>query len=180
MSEFYAARRTQIADLSALACMGIAALGASLTSLKILAAGFRTGNLEPALLRFGAIVVVAALSGGGAGMLLGRWLGARWESRHRAHRPQTADDEVTQAPVAAEFVAGAFVVRELSAETQRSFALRERTPAQARWYGAWEGPRLVGVAPGDGRGSIDASRAAIDPGYDSAAVLSALSKAISP
>lgn len=161
MSEFYTQRRTNIADISALVGMGLAALGASLTNLTILATGFTTGNLEPALLRFGVVVVIAAAAGGGCGLLVGRWAGARWERRHRAHRPPDVEEFVPSHSVAEAPDAGAFVVRELSAEVQRAFALKgaEGSP----WFGAWDGPRLVAIAQ---RSAKDSWELHTDPGYD--------------
>ncbi len=161
MSEFYAQRRTNIADISALVGMGLAALGASLTNLKVLATGFKTGNLEPALLRFGVVVVIAAAAGGGCGLLVGRWVGARWERRHRAHRPPDVEESVASHSVAEPVDSGTFVVRELSAEVQRAFALKNGRASP--WFGAWDGPRLVAIAQRSATGTWELHT---DPGYD--------------
>lgn len=163
MSEYYQERRTQIADVTALVGLGVAALVTSLLNLKVLATGFRTGNLEPALLRFGVIVVAGSVAGGALGLLAGRWGGSRWERRHRARRPVVPEDVADPTPVRQAAV-DAWDVRDLSLEAQRALGLRDGEGA--RWIGAWRGDRLLAMAPLGVQGGLDEARLARDPAME--------------
>lgn len=142
MSEYYQARRTNIADIAGLIGMGLGALVSSLSTLGVLATGFRTGEMERALLVFGGIVVSASAVSGVAGLLVGRWAGARWEHRHRARRPPSREEPATDQPLPGT----SLLVRPLSQEAQQVLAVTVPDVAAGTWIGLWEGSQLVAVA----------------------------------
>ena len=60
MSDFYSGRRTLLADIGGLLGLGLGAIVAALTVWKVLATGFRTGEMEKAFATFLAAVLGAA------------------------------------------------------------------------------------------------------------------------
>jgi hypothetical protein len=155
VSEYYEARRTNIADITGLVGMGIGALVASLSTLRILATGFRTGHMERALLTFGSIVIGVSAVSGLMGLAVGRWVGARWEHRHRARRHAPADDAATT-PASTDAI---FTVRPLSQEAQHTLALTMPNVPEGTWIGLWQGATLVAVA-------ANLAHVVLAPGFD--------------
>ncbi len=185
MSEFYSARRTLFADLGGLAGMGLGAFLAAMTVWKVLATGFRTGEMEKAFAIFLAVVGGAGAVGGALGLAGGRWFARRWEERHRAHRPQLAVEDIPAPAVGFEpFPAtlGTLHVRPLSIETQRALALVRPSGAEhgVPW-GTWDGPRLVAVAwVRHGAEEAVITSVATDAGYDPARIADLLRTSAAP
>jgi hypothetical protein len=184
VSDFYAPRRTLFADLGGLVGMGLGALVAAMTVWKVLATGFRTGAMERAFATFLAVVITAGALGGLAGLGVGRWIGGRWERRHRDHRPRPVEEVVTAAPepTPAPATMGTFAARPLSTEARRVLALAEpHQPPNAVPWGVWDGPRLVAVVRVIGEGErrqVEAGHH--DPGYDPARLLEAVATSVHP
>lgn len=169
MSDFYAGRRTLFADIGGLLGLGLGAIAAALTVWKVLATGFRTGEMEKAFATFLAAVIGAAALGGVGGLGVGRWAGRRWERTHRDRRPPAMADELhTPAPVVPRAATlSTFATRPLGAETSRALALVQPSAAGAIPWGAWDGPRLVAVAWVSGTGAgVQVAHAVTDAGYD--------------
>jgi hypothetical protein len=165
-SDFYAARRSVIADVSGLIGVGVGALAASLSAYRLLATGFRTGEMEEAFGLFLSALIGAAAVGGLTGLMVGRLVGRLWEQRHRRRRPMPVAEPEAVAPTRqAPVTVGTLSVRELSFEARRAVAIiaaRAGTP-----WGVWDGPRLVGVVWVTGAGhDAAAASVAAEPGYD--------------
>ncbi|MBL8959225.1 MAG: hypothetical protein JNJ98_05190 [Gemmatimonadetes bacterium] len=169
MSDFYSGRRTLFADIGGLLGLGLGAIAAALTVWKVLATGFRTGEMEKAFATFLAAVIGAAALGGVGGLGVGRWVGRRWEQTHRRRRPMAAADEPrpAAAPTPGAATLSTFATRPLGAEASRALALVQPSVAGAIPWGAWDGPRLVAVAWVSGAGAgVQVAHAVTDAGYD--------------
>ncbi len=173
MSDFYAGRRTLFADIGGLAGLGVGAMLAAMTVWKVLATGFRTGQMEKAFAVFLAVVVTAAAVGGAIGLVAGRFLASRWEQRHRRQRPMPRDDVAPmlaappQAPEAhATSTIGTFATRPLGAEASRALALLQPSGEPAVPWGVWDGPRMVAVAwVSQDTAGVHVTRAIAESGY---------------
>jgi hypothetical protein len=161
--------------------MGLGALTASLTMWSVLATGSRTGEMEKAFGIFIAAFMGAAAVGGILGLGIGRLAGGIWEKRHRRMRSPVAPDVTSdadhnrQAPV----TVGTLTVRELSTEAQRALAIVQPLVAsEGTPWGAWDGPRLVGVVWIAPRGpALVATAAVASDGYDAARLRDAVAAA---
>lgn len=197
MSEFYDSRRSVISDLSALSGFALGVLIAAGFAWRVLATGFRTGELERALFYFLSIVLGAGVVGGGLGMWSGRIGGRIWEGRHKRHRPA---ESLAEAPMPVLEQAGsrapAEEIDEALGLTFRRFGvevdqflvlLRRALPAEPNAVrsatnlsrtiniGAYDGARLVGAVRvlTDGRFS-HVAEVLVDPSYASRGLEAAL------
>lgn len=170
---------------------------ASAFAWRVLATGFRTGELERALFYFLSIVLASGVVGGGLGLLSGRIGGRIWERRHKRHRPAESLME-TLAPVSEETSGHArteeidealgLTFRRFGVEVDQFLVLLRRArpgePNAVRTatnlsrtinIGAYDGARLVGAARvlTDGRFSHIAE-VLVDPSYASSGLEAAL------
>lgn len=174
--------------------MGV--LIASAFAWRLLATGFRTGELERALFYFLLVVLGAGLAGGALGLWSGRVGGRIWEGRHKRHRPAENADLAAPPPVpdAARVRAEEFEealglrFRRFGVEVDQFLVLLRRAlprePNAVRNatnlsrtvnIGAYDGARLVGAARvlTDGRFSHIAE-VLVDPDYASRGLEAAL------
>lgn len=199
MSEFYDSRRTVITDLSALSGLSVGVLIASAFAWRVLATGFRTGELERALFYFLALVLGSGLIGGALGLWTGRVGGRIWERHHRRQRMGTAEDAfVAQVPApmpdAATLGLGksdersGLSFRSFGAEVDQFLVLLRRASPRERGavrtasnlsrtvnIGAYDGERLVGAIRilTDGHFS-HVAELLVDPDYSSHGLSDAL------
>ncbi|MCC6318928.1 MAG: GNAT family N-acetyltransferase [Gemmatimonadaceae bacterium] len=188
VSDFYAPRRTAIADIAGLVGMGLLGSVSTMLVWDDLAGGFRTGRLEKAFLVFLLVVLGASALGGVLGLLAGRVIGRVWERRHRARRgPVRGDrpdadvsptDAVRPAPSEAQVASAPGIeLRSVGADVAGIMALMQRAgdagPTRTAdvlrrsvGIGAWDGPRLVGMARfvSDGRHGL-LSDLVVEPAY---------------
>lgn len=196
LSEFYDSRRSVISDLSALSGFALGVLIASGFAWRVLATGFRTGELERALFYFLSIVLASGLVGGGLGLWSGRIGGRIWEGRHKRHRPAESVAEAPMPVMETGSLANAEEIDEALGLTFRRFGvevdqflvlLRRARPAEPNAVrsatnlsrtiniGAYDGARLVGAVRvlTDGRFSHIAE-VLVDPSYESRGLEAAL------
>jgi hypothetical protein len=188
VSEFYESRRSIISDVSALSGFAVGALVASAFAWRILATGFRTGEMERAMFNFLAIVFGAGFVGGALGLFTGRAGGRVWEGRHRRDRAPAPYEPEPAAPRAAspdrsvstddEFDPDLGLhIRMFGAEVDQFMVLLRRahsgdamrTATQLSHtanFGAYDGPRLVAAARvlTDGR-FWQVAEVLVDPDY---------------
>jgi hypothetical protein len=175
----------------------VGVLIASAFAWRLLATGFRTGELERALFYFLVIVLGAGLVGGGIGLWSGRIGGQIWEGRHKRHRPaETLDEASPPAPDPRDARAPTEEIDEALGLRFRRFGvevdqflvlLRRAQPSEPNAVrsatnlsrtvniGAYDGARLVGAARvlTDGRFSHIAE-VLVDPAYAARGLESAL------
>jgi len=168
----------------------VGVLLASAFAWRLLATGFRTGELERALFYFLVIVLGAGLAGGALGLWSGRIGGRIWEGRHKRHRPaETMAEPIATVPVPGAAGAMKEDVDEALGVRFRRFGvevdqflvlLRRALPSEPNAVrsatnlgrtvniGAYDGARLVGAVRvlTDGRFSHIAE-VLVDPEYSS-------------
>jgi GNAT superfamily N-acetyltransferase len=195
VSDYYAVRRTTIADLVAFLGFLVGFIGSSPIAWPYLSVGFTTGNITSGFFYFIVIICGSGVIGGLVGLAVGHAVARVWEQAHRSMRglrkrgvgPATRDAQLAAlesrpapratphhalaeirydpVPDAAAFTGLARRVWSPPYDTARLADALQRTVN----IGAWHGDRLVGAARVLSDGAVFATvpELMVDPAYRS-------------